>query len=30
MVEELKDYGNAEKSPMQEGRQIVVLINPKS
>ena len=30
MVEELKDYGNAEKSPMQEGRQIVILINPKS
>lgn len=29
IVEELKDYGTAEKSPAQEGRQIVVLINPK-
>jgi len=30
LVEELKEYGTAEKSPAQEGRAIVVLINPKT
>ncbi|MCB1159317.1 MAG: translation initiation factor IF-3 [Leptospiraceae bacterium] len=30
LVDELKEYGVAEKSPSQEGRAIVVLINPKT
>lgn len=28
-IEELKEYGNPEKTPMQDGRAIVVIINPK-
>ncbi|RHX85981.1 translation initiation factor IF-3 [Leptospira stimsonii] len=29
MVEDLKEFGSAERDPIQDGKQIVVIINPK-
>ncbi|PJZ57825.1 translation initiation factor IF-3 [Leptospira barantonii] len=29
MVEDLKEFGSAERDPVQDGKQIVVIINPK-
>ncbi|EMG20368.1 translation initiation factor IF-3, C-terminal-like domain protein [Leptospira interrogans serovar Icterohaemorrhagiae str. Verdun HP] len=29
MIEDLKEHGTAERDPIQDGKQIVVIINPK-